>query len=192
MRIYKFYFVVLFLLLGFSLNTNAEWYVGADATNLTYRMSLDTGREIYKLSPARIKFGYLTGSAGFELQAYSGEDDTVTSAGTDIFLKTEEMFGAHFIFSPEERNYYVTVGVVRTKFTNILVGSGATDVGIANLIGFSAGYQYELFSGLFLSADYNYYEGKTQLPNTTASGPGLSQRIPSVLSGFSVGAKYSF
>jgi len=170
-------------------SVRAEWYAGAEATNLELRMSFEYGREHYDLSPARLNLGYIWDSIGVEFQFYSDQDKTINVQGLNLYIANEETVGAHFVFFEDDINTKVTAGVIRTKITNTLVDFDVTDHDVVVLIGLSASYVYEFTENFGLSIGYNYYEGKTDLPNTTA---GDAHRISTVLSGFSAGLQYRF
>jgi hypothetical protein len=185
-------FLLFTIFLGGPQLARAEWYAGAEATNLELRMSFEYGREYYDLSPARLNLGYLWDGVGVEFQAYSDANETINVQGLNLYIANEETVGAHLVWFADEINTKITAGAIRTKITNTLVDFDVTDEDVVVLIGLSASFVYNFTENFGLSAGYNYYEGKTDLPNTTVSGPGLSSRISTVLSGFSAGLQYRF
>jgi opacity protein-like surface antigen len=185
--------VFFFMLLTAAGPAHAEWYAGAEATNLKYKLEFTGFHEYYDLGPVRAYGGYLWDTVGIEFQAYTNESDGIIDISGDPFtLDIENTYGLFIRATTPNKVWYGLVGVIRTttNYTDVLAPKTVSDDLL--LWGLTVGMQYEVVSNLSVTLNYSYYEGKTNLAGIAYSGPGYTTRIDSKVSGVGIGLNYRF
>jgi len=167
---------------------DGEWYVGLDATNLSYELDV-APTETYDLNPLRFKTGYTSASGfGIELQAFGSADDETQSLGSAY--KTElgtslGLFGTLSSNTESDFGFYGSFGFASIDTENVTVLSGNVDSDKVLVTGFGFGTYYKIQDNFKVTLDYTRLTGQ-------ASYASFSRDIDVELSGFGLGLSYIF
>lgn len=174
------------ILLGFSSLANAQFFIGADATALDARIEWNIPVSIvqtYDLTPARVRLGYQGDFFGFEVHAYSKDDDTSSSNGFDDKLELDTSYGAYLRM--QERWVYARLGVTwfDTIYTDLI--SGYVDEDMIAMPTATLGVEVQLGEHIGINLDYTYATGSANYstispnssPDMRIQGPALGLTV---------------
>jgi hypothetical protein len=169
------------LLLGFSSMASAEFFIGADATSLDAKIEWNVPVSIvqnYDLTPARLRVGYQGEFFGFEVHAYSKDDDTSTSNGFDDKLELDTSYGAYLRM--QERWIYARLGVTwfDTYYTDLNLG--LTDRDVIAMPTAVLGIEVQLGKHIGINLDYTYATGSANYPTISSGSPDLRIQGPAL------------
>lgn len=173
------------LLLGFSSLANAQFFIGADAIAYDAKIEWNVPVSIvqnFDLNPVRVRVGYQGDFFGFEVHAYSKDDDNSTSNGFEDKLELDTSYGAYLRM--QERWVYARLGV--TWFDTyysiydplnpgvILV----TDRDVIAMPTATLGVELQLGEHIGISLDYTYATGTANYPSFSTGSPDLRIQGP--------------
>jgi hypothetical protein len=170
---------------------HAEWYVGLDATNLSYEVKF-ASKEAYDLNPARFKLGYIADSGfGVELQLLdSGDDSVIDGNGNPFQTESKTSWGLSGVWSStnKKQGFYGSLGilVLDTIYTHQANNTSNKDEVILGGIGI--GYYYNVSEKLKLTVDYISMSGEAGYTSFTLNRGDVDVG----LDGFGLGLRYAF
>jgi len=173
-------------ILCFSSTASAsQFYVGAQATNLSSHLDYGNGSESYNLSPTRIELGWKDPTFYWAIHILtSGKDTDIDPFGDTYEMKLNTSYGIFLgLNSP---NFYLSLGLQSFDTIYRLVPTTTQDESNILTLGFQLGIQHEIVPNLSLYADFSYYAGKADYPTFYTANPDFS------VHGFAAGLKYAF
>lgn len=173
-------------LLGSSVQANAsQFYMGAQATNISAHLDYGNGSESYNLNPTRLELGWRERSFYWAIHMLtSGQDTDVDIFGATYEMNMDTSFGIFVGLSAP--NYYLSLGLQNFDTSYRQVTSTTRNKSNIVTLGLQLGVQHEIMPNLSLYADFSYYTGKADYPSFFTSEPDFSAY------GFAGGVKYTF
>lgn len=163
----------------------SQFYLGAQATNLSSHLDYGNGSESYNLNPTRIELGWK--ERGFYWAIHiltSGQDTDIDTFGSTFEMKMDTSYGIFLgLNSP---NFYLSLGLQSFDTTYRDIPTTGIDKSNILTLGFQLGIQHEIVPNLSLYADFSYYAGKADYSSFYSANPDFS------VHGFAAGLKYAF
>jgi hypothetical protein len=173
-------------LLGFSSLANAQFFIGADGTSLGAKIDWNQPVSVvhtYDLTLARVRVGYQGDFFGFEVHAYSKDDDTSESSGYLGKLELDTSYGAYLRM--QEKWVYARLGVTwfDTYYTLALASNPSatvTDRDVIAMPTFALGIEVPLGQHIGINLDYTYADGKANYPAFSYGSPTMRIQGPAL------------
>ncbi len=161
-----------------------QFYVGAQATNLTAYLDYGNGSETYNLSPTRVELGWKEPTFYWAIHMLtSGQDTDVDIYGSTYEMKMDTSFG--IFVGLNTPNFYLSFGFQNFDTTYRDISTTFRDKSNILTLGVQLGIQHEMVPHLFVYADFSAYAGKADYVGFT-SNPDFTVR------GLAAGIKYAF
>ena len=184
-RFVRSYLIAACLLSLSSLANAGQFYVGAQATNLTAYLDYGNGSETYNLNPTRIELGWKERSFYWAIHMLtSGKDTDIDLFGDTYEMKLNTSYGIFFgLNSP---NFYLSLGLQNFDTTYRDIPTTVLDKDNILTLGVQLGIQHEMVPNLFLYADFSAYVGKADYNSVFTTSPDFT------VHGLAGGIKYAF
>ena len=145
-----------------------QFYIGAQATNLTAYLDYGNGSETYNLNPTRIELGWKEPTFYWAIHMLtSGQDTDVDLYGSTYEMKLDPSYGIFLgLNSP---NFYISFGFQNFDTTYRDISTTLRDKSNILTLAVQLGIHHQLVPNLYIYADFSAYTGKADYSGFTSN-----------------------